>query len=276
MTRAAIQGIAGSFSHAAARELAGPDVVIVPCESFDDLFQSVVGGEADIAVVPVENSLAGAVTENLDLLYEHDLHCVAEAYVRVELCVVAPPGVEIDALRSAASHPVALRQCRRFFAGHPDLKPVAVYDTAGSIADLMAGRADYDGAIGSRLAADLYGASILEAGIEDDPRNFTRFFAVSPLEGDLPMERAKTSLAFVIEHRPGALHEALGIVSRHGVDLTRLESRPIPGSPWEYRFYVDLRSPDPTSLAACLEDLRRTVADLRVFGSYTEARPPLG
>jgi prephenate dehydratase len=274
--KAAIQGIAGSFSHAAARALAGPAVEIVPCETFGDLFDAVVGGEAKIGVVPVENSLAGAVTENLDLLFEYDLHCVQEAYVRVELCVVAPPGVALADLRSAASHPVALRQCRRFFSEHPEIAPVAVYDTAGSIADLMAGQAAYHGAIGSRLAAELYEAEILRSGIEDDPRNFTRFFAVTALEGDQPLERPKTSLAFVTEHRPGALHDALGIMSRHGADLTRLESRPIPGSPWEYRFYVDFRSPDAGRLEACLDALRAATHDLRVFGSYAEAQPPLG
>ncbi len=235
-----------------------------------------VDGDAEIAVVPVENSLAGAVTENLDLLYDHELHTVAEAYVRVELCVVAPPGVALADLSAAASHPVALRQCRRFFSAHPGLKPVAVYDTAGSIQDLMAGGAGYDGAIGSRFAAELYGATVLEEGIEDNPRNFTRFFALSHVPSEPPEGRSKTSLAFVTEHRPGALHQTLGIMAGHGADLTRLESRPIPGSPWEYRFYVDLRSPDPGSLGACLEELRGATTDLRVFGTYLEARPPLG
>src|SRR5947199_204363 len=161
MVAVAIQGEAGSFSHAAALQAFGPQIRLVPRPSFEDLFRNVEAGEAARGVVPIENSLAGSVHENYDLLGAHALHVVGEAQVRVRHCLIARPGTALAAIHRVASHPVALAQCRRFFAAHPDIAPVPAYDTAGSVRDLMGGGHEADAAIASSLAAELYGAVVL-------------------------------------------------------------------------------------------------------------------
>lgn len=266
----AIQGEPGAFSHMAALNLWGESLELVPTRSFHDLFEAVETGKAHFAVVPVENTLAGSVQGNLDLILRHGFHVVAETRVRIQLSLVAPPGVSLEKIRSAASHPVALQQCQSFFSSHRGLEPVAVYDTAGSIRDLMAGEAGYDAAIGSSLAARIYGGQVLVEEIEDDQENYTRFFAVSAVRPAKAPDSPKTSLALVVGHRPGSLHEALGVFARRGVDLTKLESRPIPGRPWEYRFFMDVRGGPEGELGACLEELEQLALELRILGSYQE------
>lgn len=270
MSTVAIQGERGAFSHEAALRVAPPVPDILPCRTFEDLFEAVAGASADLGMVPVENTLAGSVQRNLDLLVDHALHVVAETRVRIGLCLVVPPGRRMGEVRSAASHPVALQQCHRFFREHAGIRPVVAYDTAGSVRDLLGGDAEYDAAIGSKLAADLYGGRVILGGIEDDPRNYTRFLAVARAAAPPPESGVKTSLAFTVQHRPGSLFEALGLFARRGVDLTRLESRPIPGRPWEYRFYADLRGATLSDQTACVEDLRASGSDVRVLGSYAE------
>ena len=266
----AIQGEPGAFSHMAADHLFGPNIELVPTRSFDALFSAVVSGQANRAMVPVENTLAGSVQGNLDRILQHALFVVAETRVRIRLCLVAPPGRKLSEIRTAASHPVALQQCQSFFRSHAQMEPVAVYDTAGSIRDLMSGEAPYDAAIGSALAARIYGAETVEEEIEDDAENHTRFFAISAKAGDTPQANPKTSLAFVVAHEPGSLHRALGIFAEKGIDLMKLESRPIPGRPWEYRFFADVRGDPLTDLRDCLEELRGSAAELQLLGCYSE------
>src|ERR1700704_76344 len=167
----AIQGEAGSFSHAAALETHGDVIRLVPCVTFVDLFRAVQGGDATSGVVPIENTLAGSVHENYDLLSAHALHVVAETELRIRHCLIAAPRTTLPDVRRVASHPVALAQCRRFFTTHPDIVAVPAYDTAGSVRDLMLGRADAEAAIASRLAAELYGAAVLEEDLEDHAEN---------------------------------------------------------------------------------------------------------
>lgn len=285
--RVAVQGDPGCFSHAAAVGAFG-EVQLVPCADFPVLFDAVESGRADRGVVPVENALAGAVTENLDLLLRRDLRAVAEAYVRVELCLAVRPSSGGDdqivaGLDSAASHPVALRQCRRFFSDHRHIRPMVAADTAGSIRELMEGGAAWSAAIGPALAADLYGARIVARGIEDDPRNFTRFLVVARRgEGDgLPPPdpstrtgRAKASLVFTLAHRPGSLHRAIGLLAQRGLDLTRLESRPIVGRPWEYAFHADVRGADEDRVRGGIRALRDVASEVTEIGVYPEERVP--
>jgi prephenate dehydratase len=274
----AIQGVAGAFSHEAAEKLYGNGIRLVSARSFDDLMAAVAGGEAERGLVPVENTLAGFVQGNLDRIVHAGLHVVGETRVRIRLSFLAPPGTELSQIRTAASHPVALQQCTGFFREHPEIEPVAVYDTAGSVQDLMTGEGDYDAAIGSALAGELYGAAPLFEEIEDDHRNHTRFFAVARKETDGvapgtadPSEPAnKTSIAFVVAHEPGSLYRSLGVFAERGVDLTKLESRPIPGRPWEYRFYADLRGDPAGDVGESIEELRGMAAELTVLGSYPE------
>jgi prephenate dehydratase len=269
MTTVAIQGERGAFSHAAALRTA-PGATILPCRSFDDLFEAVTDGRAELGMVPVENTLAGSVQRAMDLLVQHRLHAVAEARIPIRLCLAVRPGTILADVTAAASHPVALQQCHGFFRAHPRIASVAAYDTAGSVKDLMAGVADWNAAIGSALAAELYGARILLEDLEDDRHNFTRFLAVSRTPGSPPEVGAKTSIAFSLPHTPGSLFRALECLSKRGVDLSRIESRPIPGHPWEYRFYVDLRGVDLTTQRSALAELAASGTDVRVLGSYPE------
>jgi prephenate dehydratase len=254
----------------AADRLFGAGIALVPTRTFDELFDAVLSGRARRAVVPVENTLAGSVQGNLDRILRHGLHVVAETRIRIRLCLAAPPGTALFDIHTAASHPVALQQCQAFFATHPEVEPVPVYDTAGSIRDLMSGTASYDAAIGSELAVRLYGARVLVEEIEDDPENHTRFFAVSRVPEPAPGGSPKTSLAFVVPHEPGSLHRALGVFADRGVDLTKLESRPIPGRPWEYRFFTDVRGDARADLRGALEELGRLATELTVLGTYAE------
>ncbi len=267
MVAVAIQGEAGSFSHAAALDVLGDDLRLVPCPTFEDLFRAVEGGTAARGVVPIENSLAGSVHQNYDLLGAHTLHVVAETQVRVRHCLIAHPGTPLAAVRRVASHPVALAQCRKFFAAHPDVVPVPAYDTAGSVSELMAGRLPADAAIASSLAAELYGALVLQENLEDHPENYTRFLVV----GREPAPRArarKTSLVFSLPNVPGSLHRALGAFASRGLDLTKIESRPIAGRPWEYAFYLDVLGDPDGEVAAALREISGFARELRVLGAY--------
>src|SRR5207247_7894155 len=194
----ASQCACGSFGEAAALQALGPDIRLVPCPSFEELFRAVEQGDAGRGAVPIENSLAGSVHENYDLLGSHALHVVAETQVRVRHCLITRPGTDRAAIRRVASHPVALAQCRRFFATHRDVVAVPAYDTAGSVRDLMAGRpaADArlaaDAAIAPSLAAELYGGTVLEEGLEDHAENYTRFLLVAPDPAPPPLARQTT------------------------------------------------------------------------------------
>jgi len=269
----AIQGECGAFSHEAAIRFAGPSVDILACRSFDDVFDAVTSGTVDLGVVPIENTLAGAVQRPIDLLTTRDVHAVAETKVPIRLCLVAAPGTTLPQVRKAASHPVALAQCLRFFRAHPDIEPTAVYDTAGSIRDLMTGRVEYQAAIGSALAADLYGGIVLQPALEDDPENYTRFVAIRPAGVIPPTPRPKTLIAFTLPNVPGALHGALGCFVAEELDLVRLESRPIPGRPWAYRFLADIRGGDAASHDRALDALRRTSPEVRLLGRFSEDAP---
>src|ERR1041384_516689 len=259
----AIQGEAGSFSHAAAIETHGRDLRLVPCPTFVELFRAVEAGDASRGVVPIENTRAGSVHENYDLLSAHALHVVGETELRIRHCLIAPPRVTLPEVRRVASHPVALAQCRRFFVTHPEVEAVPAYDTAGSVRDVMAGKVEADAAIASKLAAELYGADVIAEGLEDHAENYTRFLVVArePSEGN------KTSLILSLGNTPGTLYRALGVFAGRGLNLTKIESRPVAGRPWEYRFYLDVVDAGQ-GLDAALEELRAFTFGIRVLGTY--------
>ena len=268
----AIQGEAGSFSHAAAILLHGPGVLLKPCVDFEDVFTAVRSGAATRGMIPIENSLAGSVRESYDSLGRHPLHVVAETQVRIRHCLIARPGTDLAGVRRVASHPMALAQCRRFFAERPEIVAVQSYDTAGSVRDLMASRLAADAAIGPALAAEIYGAAVLARDLEDHPENYTRFLAVA-LEPDPPEpgRPAKISLMFTLPDLPGALNRALGVLATHGLNLTKIESRPIHGRVWEYMFYVDLLDTPDGRAAEGLAALQEHASELRVLGVYPPA-----
>jgi prephenate dehydratase len=263
----AIQGEAGAFSHAAALELLGPKTTVVPVRTFDDLFAAAVEGRVDRALVPVENTLAGSIHENYDRLRALPLHIVSETRMRIRHCLIVRPGARLAELRRVASHPVALAQCRIFFQEHPEIEAVAAYDTAGSVADLLRDGHATQGAIASRLAATLYGGEVLLEGIEDDPQNFTRFLLLAR-EPAQPEGVSKATLVLTLENAPGALHRALGVFAARGVDLAKIESRPLRGRPWEYAFYLDVLGEPHGAAGDAIHELRTFARELRVLGWY--------
>lgn len=272
--RVAFQGERGAFSEAAAVGLLGESITTVPRTTFDSAFAAISDGDADALLAPVENTLAGSVVRVYDLLLESNLSMVAETILRVEHQLIGCPGATLGDLRSVSSHPVALAQCENFFLSHPDLKRVATEDTAGSVREVIArGDKSYAG-IASRRAATIYGAVILAENIHDNPENFTRFVLLVPQEtaADFASPVAhKMSIALRLAHKPGALLAALEPFARHGVNLQKIESRPIHGRPFEYQFFIDVEAASPAELQAALTEARRATSVLRVLGLYPSA-----
>lgn len=267
----AIQGELGSFSHEAA-VLAEPKATLLPCAVSADAFDAVVRGAADAAMIPIENSLAGSVVEHYDLLLAHEVGVESEWLLRIRHNLIAMPGTELSRIRRAYSHPVALAQCRRFFVQHPGIAASASYDTAGSVKHLMELRDPSIAGIASAQAAQQYGAEILLADIEDNPENYTRFFLVRRKANLQPLPQPnKVSLAFTVENRPGSLVEALQVFAGLGTNLTRLESRPVPGRPWEYVFYADYQLDRPEAADRALGMLSRQCSMVRELGRYRAA-----
>jgi prephenate dehydratase len=277
--KVAIQGELGSNSHMATLAMLGNHrgLEIIACTVSAQVLAKVVSGEVDGAVLPIENSLHGSVAEHYDLLLELPVQIERESLLRIRHNVIAMPGVKLEEVRKVMSHPVALSQCRRFLAAHPEFEVVPFYDTAGSVKHLMAaGLRDVAG-IAPELAAVEYGGEVLVAGVEDHAENYTRFHlvrreGVGVLEDGAGVAAAnKMSLAFAIEHRPGTLVAALERMARAGVDLTKIESRPVPGRPWEYVFYVDVRFGDAAQAEAALAALREHCRMVKVLGRYRAA-----
>ena len=264
--RVAFQGEPGAYSEQAVFEYFG-QVETQPCESFDDVFAAVASGACESGLIPIENSLAGSIHQNYDLLLRYKLFIVGEYFLRVRHCLIAAPGVSKKDIHNVISHPQALGQCAGYLR-EKGYKPEAVYDTAGSVKILKEMRANDTAAIASRRAAELYGMQILEEGIEDNPENFTRFLSVAskPVEPD---EDAKTSIVFTLKNTPGALFKALSVFALRDIDLTKIESRPLPGKPWEYLFYIDfIGAENEVHVAKALDHLGEYALMLRVLGSY--------
>ena len=267
----AFQGERGAFSEEAARKLLGDSVEAVPCRTFEDVFAAVASGRVRSALIPIENSLAGSVVRNYELLAEDELSIRGEVYLRISHNLIAQPGVRLSDIRQVHSHPVALAQCQRFIAEHM-LEALASYDTAGAVKDLMSKGRSSTGAIAGRMAAELYGGEIVAAEIEDHRENFTRFLLLSkPEEKITPASGGalKTSIMFRTPNRPGALFRALAAFALRDVNMTKIESRPIVGRPWEYSFYVDIGgdTADP-NLARAIDHLREMSEVVRVLGCY--------
>jgi prephenate dehydratase len=274
LVKVAIQGELGSNSHMATVEMLGnlSGLEIIACTVSAQVLAKVVAGEVDGAVLPIENSLHGSVAEHYDLLLELPVRIDAESLLRIRHNVIAMPGVKFGEVRRVMSHPVALSQCRKFLAAHPEFEVVPFYDTAGSVKHLMsAGLRDAAG-IAPELAAKVYGAEILVAGIEDHAENYTRFHLLRREDAaGRVVDADKMSLAFAIEHRPGTLVAALQRLAEAGVNLTKIESRPVPGSPWEYVFYVDVRFDTAEKAEAALAALREHCRMVKVLGRYRAA-----
>ncbi len=273
--RVAFQGEPGAYSEAAALEHFGPSVQTLPCESFEAVFAAVEAGQADYGLIAIENSLAGSIHRNYDLLLQHNLWIVGEHYLRVRHCLIAAPGVRIEAIRRVISHPQALAQCDGYLRAH-GWKSEVFYDTAGAVKHLSASP-DRDmvgctAAIASCRAAEVYKMQVLAEGIEDNPANFTRFQVISQTPAP-PGEDAKTTIVFTLKNEPGSLFKALSVFALRDIDLTKIESRPLVGKPWEYLFYIDFASStDQPVVARALAHLEEYANTLRILGSYPRHR----
>jgi prephenate dehydratase len=271
-----IQGELGAFSQEAARQLLGDRAEVVPYPTFEAVFRALRAGKIDGAVIPMENTLAGSVHENYDHLLHFDVRITAETNLRIVHNLIAPPGVRFADIRKVYSHPVALNQCLKFFARQRKLERVPFYDTAGSVKMVMEQRSPDAAAIASSVAAGIYGGTILKRSIEDDRRNFTRFFLLYPskkLPAPRPSKDWKTSLVFTTRNTPGALFRGLAAFALRDLNLTKIASRPLHGKPWEYLFYVDFlgRENEPRVQNA-LRHLGEIADFLRVLGSYPPGR----
>jgi prephenate dehydratase len=273
--RVAFQGEAGAFSEAAAIQLLGEEIRTVPRATFDATFRAIAEGAADALLVPVENTLAGSVVRVYDLLLESPLEICGETILPIEHDLMGCPGATLGEIRAVASHPMALAQCEHFFEANPGLKRVPAEDTAGSVREMM-GRGDKScAAIAGTRAAKHYGATILRESIQDNAENFTRFVLLLPADEARryrAKEAKKMSLAMRLAHKPGALLASLEPFSRHGVNLLKIESRPIHGKPFEYQFYVDVEAEKHEQLEKALKEVRSATSDMRVLGLYAAAR----
>jgi prephenate dehydratase len=267
--KVAIQGEAGSFSHEAARRMA-PGCTIVSCARSAEVFDRLERGSVGAAIIPIENSLAGSVTEHFDLLLARKVFIQREFRLRIVHNLIAAPGVIKADLRRAYSHPVALEQCRDFFRRHPKMEPVPFYDTAGSVKHVIESGLRLAAGIAGRQAAQVYKGRILAAGIEDDKRNFTRFFLIRRTKRILPGAN-KTSIAFGVKNVPGALFKALSVFALRDISLSKIESRPMRGRPWEYVFYADLLCGDDEPARNALRHLAEVAEMVKVLGIYPAA-----
>jgi len=267
----AIQGELGSFSHQAAEAMV-PSAKVVPCARSAEVFERVLRGIVSGAVIPIENSLAGSVAEHFDLLFSRDVHIVREFHLRIVHNLIAAPGVKFGDVRRVFSHPVALDQCRDLFAKHKKLEPNAFYDTAGSVKQVVGSNLADAAGIASKRAAEVYGGRILKAGIEDDKKNFTRFFLIQRGRARAVRGASKTSLAFSVRNLPGALFKALSVFALRDISLSKIESRPMRGRPWEYVFFVDLLRGDDDAARNALRHLGEVADPVKVLGIYPAAR----
>lgn len=270
--RIAYQGEPGAFSEAASRQV-NADAELLPCRAFEDVFAAVSEGRVDYGVLPIENSIGGSIHRNFDLLAQHDLPIVGETEVPVIHQLLALPGTALGSVRRIYSHPQGLAQCERFLRTLSNVEILASYDTAGSAKMIATEKLVDAAAIASKRAGEVFGLNVLAAGIQDYEHNTTRFLVV----GKTPISDAphdKTSIVFTLPNEPGALFKALAAFSLRDINLTKLESRPMPARKWEYLFYMDLKaSPDDPACQRALAHLGEIAPMLRVLGSYAACAP---
>ncbi|NOY68839.1 MAG: 3-deoxy-7-phosphoheptulonate synthase [Deltaproteobacteria bacterium] len=266
--KAAFLGEIGSFSHKACLQYFGDRVAPMSVSSFKTVFDAIADGRADFGIVPIENSLAGSIHENYDLLLSSGLKIIGEMTLRIKHNLIGHPGAEIEKIRRVLSIPLVFQQCRQFLDNYPEIETVPMTDTAHAVRQVKESKSMTDAAIAGEQAAEIYGMEVLEEGIETNPRNFTRFVVI----GTKPVEKAekkKSSIVFSTGNQPGALFETLKVFAENGVNMVKLESRPIHGKPWEYMFYVDVEADiEADERRDFLDLLKEKTEYLRVLGSY--------
>ena len=286
--KVAIQGELGSFSHEAAEKML-PRCTVVPCARSAEVFDRLERESVGAAVIPIENTLAGTVAEHADLMLTREVFIQGEYLLRIVHNVIAMPGVRLGSLRRVLSHPVALDQCRDFFRRHPKIESVPFYDTAGSVKHVIAEKLPDAAGIAGKQAAREYSGNIVQSSVEDDKSNFTRFFLIrklSPTAGNqstrkkpgsadyhrmIPRGANKTSIVFKVQNVPGALFKSLSVFALRDISLSKIESRPMRGRPWEYVFYVDFLRGDDEPARNALRHLGEVAEFVKVLGIYPAA-----
>lgn len=271
--KVAFQGAKGAYSELAATQYFAKRVETMPVPDFADVFRMVAKGKAEFGIVPVENSLTGSIHQNFDLLLKHKLWISGEIKLRISHSLLAAPGATLSKIKRVYSHPQALWQCQRFLKSLSRVEAIPYFDTAGSARYVSAMGASDCAAIAGKSAAAHYGLKVLKEGIEDNKENYTRFLVLSPRpERSKSKLRDKTSIVFALRDIPGALYRCLEVFARADIQIFKVESRPIPGRPWEYMFYVDFGEDlfNPKSQKA-LKDLKTVSKRLKTLGTYVKA-----
>lgn len=273
--RVAIQGVAGCFHDAAAREyFEGQDIETVPCETFNEMFNLLKSDASMLGILAIENTIAGSLLQNHELLRQSNMTIVGEYKKYISHSIAALPGQSIDDIAEVNSHPMALRQCEQYLQLHPKMKMVETYDTAGSAKIIAENNLVGHAAICGRYAAELYGLNVLEDDIQTNKRNFTRFLVVTDScnATEFKNQKAvdKASIAFTLPHSQGSLSAVLVIFSFYGMNLTKIQSLPIIGREWEYRFYVNLTFNDYTRYRQSIDAVRPLISDFKILGEYAE------
>ena len=270
MTNAAIQGIQGSFHHAAAIDYLGAETKVVPCATFKEIIQKVEAGEVEYGVMAVENTIAGSLLPNYRLIVKTPVFIVGEIYARIQQNLMALPGQRMADVRSVHSHPIALEQCREFFDQWPDMRLVETEDTALSAREIAAQGTLGRAAIAGTTAAALYGLDILAAGIETNPANFTRFWILHQDKNAQTGEINKASLSLSLRHETGNLSQVLSVLAFYKIDLTKIQSIPMIGKAWEYHFFIDVVFDDYARYGAAINSISPLAESIEILGEYAE------
>ncbi len=277
MKRIAIQGIEGSFHDIAAHQFFDDeDIELICCSTFEQVFQSMASDQTIIGLAAIENTIAGSLLHNYELLLQSGAAIVGEHKLRIKHSILCLPDDDWADIREVHSHPVALMQCREFLEQHEQFKVVEASDTAGAARAIAEGRLHGQAAIGSSQLAELYGLKVLEEGIETNKHNFTRFLVFSaPSRANLLrkiMEADKSSIVFSLPHEEGSLSQVLSILSFYKLNLTKIQSLPIIGREWEYMFYVDLQFNDYTRYSQAIDAIRPLTSGLKILGEYRHGK----
>lgn len=277
MKKVTIQGVAGCYHDAAAHlYFDGEEIQTIECETFPVMFDTLSTDASLLGIVAIENTIAGSLLQNHELLRQSNLRIIGELKLRISHVLCSLPGQSVETLTEVNSHPMALMQCEQFLRRHPNLKIVERLDTAGSAKEIYEGKLTGHAAVCGEYAANLYGLEILEKSIETNKRNFTRFLIVADplLASEIgPTEREinKASIVFTLPHTHGALSKVLTILSFYDINLSKIQSTPIVGREWEYRFYVDVTFDSLIRYHQAIEAVRPLIKDLRILGEYAEA-----
>lgn len=279
MEQIAIQGIAGCYHETAARRyFSDRQIEVLPCSSFDLLFDRMTADPALLGIAAIENTIAGSLLPNHELLQRSRARIVGEQKLRISHVIAALPGQSLDEIREVHSHPIALMQCGEFLKSRPALKVVERDDTAGSAREIAENRLTATAAICGADAAELYGLEILQRGIETNKHNFTRFLILADVNRAAeflnPAHTNKASLLFTLRHTQGSLSKVLTVLSFYDINLTKIQSLPIIGREWEYQFYVDVTFDDPVRYRQAVDAARPLTSDFRILGEYAECPNP--